>query len=183
MSGAWREKGNELFQECRFPWAGAEAVRENARGLSWAPRSSLRGAVQRQVVGVLWQMNHVKWTECWKQKLQKALNFSLTALDCVIRTNYLGLKGFGGFLFCFFAYKIKAFVNSGTFVLNFFQHFPYSHFGSRIFDLRPLFFCPKTFIKTNYVTNKETKTSWILWFLINYKMLPIKPELCPFYKS
>lgn len=30
-------------------------------------------------------------------KLQKALNFSLTALDRVIRTNYLGLKGFGGF--------------------------------------------------------------------------------------
>lgn len=97
MSGVWREKGNELFQECGFPWAGAEAVRENARGLSWVPRSALRGAVQRQVVGVLWQMNHVKWTECWKQKLQKALNFSLTALGHVIRTNYLGLKGFGGF--------------------------------------------------------------------------------------
>ena len=30
-------------------------------------------------------------------KLQKALNFSLTALDRVIRTNYLGLKGFVGF--------------------------------------------------------------------------------------
>lgn len=84
--------GQRQWEQMQEVWAGS-------------PRSSLRGAVQRHVVGVLWQVNHVKWTECWKQKLQKALYFSLTALDCVTSTNYLGLKGFGGFLFCFLLIK------------------------------------------------------------------------------
>lgn len=83
----------------------------------------------------------------------------------------------------FFAYKIKAFVNLGTFVLNFFQHFLHSHFGNRVFNLKSLFSCSKTFIEINYMTNRETKTSWILCFPINSKTLPRRPELRPFYKS
>ena len=80
-------------------------MRETVRGLSWIPqiypqRSSAETGDGSSLAGESCEMDGVL-----EQKLQKALDFSLTALDCVTSTNYLGLKGFGGFLFCFLFIK------------------------------------------------------------------------------
>lgn len=69
-----------------------------------------------------------------EEKPWKALGFALTILNCVANTVITQGLSF------VVIYKIKGFMNLGTFVLNFFQYFLCSCFGNRIFNLRPLLF-------------------------------------------
>ena len=96
----------------------------------------------------------------WKGLLDKRTGRPLTTLNCVIN-NDLGLKWV-------FSYNIKELMNLGIFALNFFQYFLHFYFGNRVFNLRPLPFCPKILLKINYMTNWETKTG--LDSMVSYKL-------------